>query len=136
MDAAVSLRAWRTYCLLVVLFLLVAGGAFIWSKYISMDRAEESHSSEISLQEKQVLGWIPYWDQEAAIASFQRHPDLFDYIVTFSHVLRADCSIDVYPDAKIDPTLIAYAHAQHVKVMVLIANLAIDEEGGTWNADY
>lgn len=82
----------------------------------------------------QTFGWIPYWDQPAAIASFKDNPERFNYIGLFWHALRSDGSIGQYPHAKIDTELITYAQQKGIKVIINIANLPTEDEGGDWDA--
>lgn len=82
----------------------------------------------------QIAGWIPYWDHDAAVATFKRHTDLFDTVVVFWYALRNDGSVGPYPYAHVDSSLIVYAHEHGVRVLALIANLPTEDEGGDWDA--
>lgn len=83
------------------------------------------------------LGWIPYWDQQAAIQTFKDNVDVFDYIGVFWYAISEDGEIVKYPHATIDQSLIDYAHAHDVAVLALIANLPLGDNGdsGTWDSE-
>lgn len=83
----------------------------------------------------QIAAAIPYWDQAAAIASLKAHQDLFDFVSVFWYVLRSDGSLTTYPNAKVDDSLITWAHANDIQVLALIANLPAEDEGGDWDAE-
>ena len=82
---------------------------------------------------KKILGWIPFWDQDTAFASFKRNIGIFDYISVFWYLLRSDRSIRKYIYAFEDPSLINYAHANNVKVLALVANLPDEDDRGDWD---
>lgn len=82
---------------------------------------------------KKILGWIPFWDQDTAFASFKRNVGIFDYVSVFWYLLRSDGSIRKYIYAFEDPSLISYAHANNVKVLALVANLPDEDDRGDWD---
>lgn len=84
---------------------------------------------------RRVAAAIPYWDQAAAWKSFMQQATLFDSISLFWYVLRQDGSIDAYPAARVDRSMITQAQAAGVKVLALIANLPAEDEGGDWDAE-
>ena len=84
---------------------------------------------------KEVLGWIPYWDQQAAFSSFKKNVDVFDFTSIFWYVLRSNGTIKKYPYAVEDPSIIKFAHSKNVKVLALIANLPAEDEGGNWDSE-
>ena len=81
-----------------------------------------------------VLGWIPFWDQDTAFASFKQNPDLFSHVSLFWYLLRSDGSVRKYIYAEEDMSIINFAHAKGVKVLALVANLPDEDEGGDWDA--
>ncbi|MCH7541912.1 hypothetical protein IH981_04035 [Patescibacteria group bacterium] len=82
-----------------------------------------------------VLGWIPFWDQESAFASFKRNADLYSHISLFWYVLRSDGSVKKYIYAQEDTSIINFAHSKNVKVLAIVANLPDEDDGGDWDAD-
>ena len=80
-----------------------------------------------------VLGWIPFWDQGPAFASFKQNPDLFSHLSLFWYLLRSDGSVKKYIYAQEDVSIINFAHARGVKVLALVANLPDEDEGGDWD---
>lgn len=95
---------------------------------------EQTYTSES--KQMTTIGSIPYWDQEAAIASFKARPEMFDYITVFWYALRPDGSVAPYPYATVDQDLIDFAHSYGVKVLALVANLPGENEGddSDWDA--
>ena len=91
-----------------------------------------SFKSKSSLKFKS-LGWIPFWDQANAFASFQKNVGVFTHISLFWYSLKADGSVKKYTYAKEDKNIINYAHANGVKVFALVANLPDEDEGGDWD---
>jgi spore germination protein len=84
-----------------------------------------------------VLGSVPYWAQEEAIASFDEHIDLIDTISVFWYNLGRDGKVRKYVMAAEDRTLIERAHRHGVKVLALVANLPdgdLADDQGTWDA--
>lgn len=84
-----------------------------------------------------VLGWVPYWDQERAVASFRKHVGTIDYLSLFWYNLDPDGNVQKYKDAQIDHDIIDFAHDNGVKVFVLVANLPDDQREGDhdWDPD-
>lgn len=80
-----------------------------------------------------VIGWIPYWDQENAVNSFKKHVGAFNYISVFWYKLNKDGKITTYDGVNEDTSIITYAHDNNVKVLALLANL--QEDSGTENWD-
>lgn len=78
-----------------------------------------------------VIGSIPYWDQERAISVFKAHVDAFYAISLFWYRLDADGDITPYEYAHEDDSIVSFAHRNDVKVLGLIANLP---EQGTWDS--
>jgi spore germination protein len=84
-----------------------------------------------------VLGAVPYWAQEEAISSFDKHIELIDYISVFWYNVGPDGDVRKYVMAAEDRALIKRAHRHGVKVLALIANLPDEEQagdGGDWDA--
>src|SRR3989344_3716526 len=79
------------------------------------------------------LAWIPFWDQEAAFASYKKNADLFPFISLFWYGLRPDGSIRKYLYAVEDKSIIAFAHSKRTKVLVLVANLPDEDDKGDWD---
>jgi spore germination protein YaaH len=80
-----------------------------------------------------VIGWIPYWDQNKAFASFRKNVGLFDYISLFWYRLDESGSILTYETAFEDQATINFAHENGVKVLAVVANLPDYTEGGDWD---
>ncbi len=91
-------------------------------------------SSSARLNSGLTLGWIPFWDQGPAFASFKQHPDLFSHVSLFWYLLRSDGSVKKYIYAQEDASIINFARARGVKVLALVANLPDEDEGGDWDA--
>ncbi len=81
----------------------------------------------------QSVGSIPFWDQTAAFASYKKNAGLFKFISLFWYSLRADGSIRKYIYAAADKSIISYAHSHGTKVLLLVANLPDEDEGGDWD---
>jgi spore germination protein len=111
---------------LLALFIYKAPRAAIISKTIPMTIKNSQPATHLK-----VLGWIPFWDQEKASASFLANADKFNFISVFWYELDKNGRIQPYDASKIDKTLIAKAHAKNVKVLALIANLS---EGDNWDS--
>jgi spore germination protein len=84
-------------------------------------------------RELQIIGWIPFWDQDNAFSSFKQHAEAFDYISVFWFKIDEEGRLEAYDESKIDTELISYAQSKGVKVIALIANLS---EDGQDNWDY
>ncbi len=78
------------------------------------------------------LGWIPYWDQKRASASFMANADLFSHISMFWYYLDEEGRIRKYRQAKEDRDLLRFANSRGVKTLALIAN---DGDSTTENWD-
>lgn len=81
----------------------------------------------------QVVGAIPYWDQDEAKKSYLKNPQVFNYISLFWYYLTPEGEIINYKAAHIDESLINEAQAHGTKVLALIANLP-DAGGGDWDS--
>jgi len=79
------------------------------------------------------IGWIPYWDQKAAVESFYKNVDLFDFVSVFWYRIDASGNLSTYKSAVTDQSIIDFAHQNKVKVMAVVANLPDYEEGGDWD---
>lgn len=79
------------------------------------------------------MAWVPYWDHEAAWASFRQHKGEIDAVGLFWYVLLRNGSIGRYPHAIEDPALITEAQKNHVRVFAVIANLPTEDEKGDWD---
>jgi len=97
--------------------------------------AKDLFEAKIQADNKVVLGWIPFWDQTAAVASFKKNTSVIDYISLFWYGLRPDGSIRKYIYAVEDTSLIKYAHSKKVKVLALIANLPDEDDRGDWDSE-
>ena len=75
-----------------------------------------------------LFGWIPYWDQDAAFASFQAHAELFTDLGLFWYHIDFQGRVQPYQGAVEDRALIDVAHEHNVRVMAVVSNLA-DSEG-------
>src|SRR3989344_7179768 len=56
-----------------------------------------------SLSQFLIKGSIPYWDQEHAVASFEQHVAIFNYVNVFWYYLGSDGSVVKYEYAQEDP---------------------------------
>lgn len=82
----------------------------------------------------EVVSWIPYWDQERAFVSFQKNIESIDCVGLFWYYLSPEGEVTKYKPAKIDQSIITLAHANNVKVFILVANLP-DTGGGDWDSN-
>ena len=80
-----------------------------------------------------VLGWVPYWDQAAALTSLETEADRIDFAGIFWYTVRADGSIDTYPYAEVSRSVVKNIQAQGVGTLAVIANLPPEDEGGDWD---
>jgi len=96
-----------------------------------LDRVFSTSSANNST--RKVLGWIPFWDQQSAFASFKQNVASFDYISVFWYLLRSDGSVNKYIYASDDSSVISFAHSKKVKVLALVANLPDEDERGNWD---
>jgi spore germination protein YaaH len=85
--------------------------------------------------DRQVLGWIPYWDQPAALDSIERRPGLFDFAGLFWFAVNQDGAIRPYPYAQTERAIVQSLQTRGVKALAVIANLPPEDEGGSWDAD-
>ncbi|MDO8649127.1 MAG: glycosyl hydrolase family 18 protein [Candidatus Peregrinibacteria bacterium] len=83
----------------------------------------------------EVVGWIPYWDQENAIDSFRNHASAIDAISLFWYRLDPEGGIRTYDTTEEDSAFIQEAHALGKDVYGLIANLPDYTEGGDWDPE-
>ncbi|HWN66349.1 MAG TPA: glycosyl hydrolase family 18 protein [Haliangium sp.] len=84
-----------------------------------------------------MLASVPYWVQDEAVASFEEHIDLIDYLSVFWYHLGPDGQLRKYVMAEESRALIERAHERGVKVLALVANLPDEEQPddrGTWDA--
>lgn len=82
-----------------------------------------------------VIGWIPYWDQEEGFQSFVQHAESLDYLSVFWYGLSKEGNIITYQNAKVDKNIIDFAHQKNVKVLALLANLPDDDEDADWDSE-
>lgn len=82
----------------------------------------------------QMVGWIPYWDQDNAFQSFQDNVDLFTDISFFWYRLDANGKVNTYQVTREDLSMVEYAKRHGVRTFGLIANLPDYTEGGTWDS--
>jgi spore germination protein YaaH len=74
-------------------------------------------------EQRCVLGWVPYWDQERAIASFRENVTLFDTVAFFWYYLGKDGEIETYDRSRIDRDTIEFAREHGVKTLAIVTNL-------------
>src|SRR3989344_2425776 len=79
------------------------------------------------------VGWIPYWDQKTAFASFSKNVELFDFVSAFWYRIDAEGNLTTYKQTVEDQSIIDFAHKNNVKVLAVVANLPDYEEGGDWD---
>jgi len=133
----------RIFFSLSIVIILIVGGFFIFTNYMQnnstirtvVERGDYGISSKqtIGAGQLQVVGWIPYWDSEAAFKTVTGHVASFDYISLFWYYLSTDGEITKYGPAREDRPIITFAHANGIKALVLIANLP-DTGGGDWDS--
>jgi len=82
-----------------------------------------------------IIGWIPYWDQKAAGASFRAHPELFDYVSFFWYQIDKNGIVKPYRQTVEDTSLLTFARANGIKTLAVVANLPDYTEGGTWDPE-
>lgn len=87
----------------------------------------------LSAADRQILAWVPYWDQEAALNSVTAHSNAFDYVGLFWFALNKNGQIEVYPYAKADSKIVSDLQQRGIKVLMVIANLPTENEGGDWD---
>ena len=80
-----------------------------------------------------ILGWIPYWDQDNAFNSFKNNAELFNYISLFWYYLDSNEEIKKYTSVVKNEDIINFAHEKGVKVLAVVANLPDYTEGGGWD---
>lgn len=83
---------------------------------------------------QKTIGWIPFWDEEAAKTSFQNHASDLTYVSVFWYKITPDGHVSLYNSAFEDDTIISFAHEHHVKIFALVANMADYSEGGAWDS--
>lgn len=77
-----------------------------------------------------LTAWIPFWDQAGAASSFRAHAGLFDSVSVFWYGLDGSGKITSYQPETVDPSVIAFAHTHHVKVLAVLANMSDNQ----WDA--
>lgn len=88
----------------------------------------------VSSKTLKVIGWIPFWDQQNAYATFATHPDKFDYLSLFWYHLDENGKIQTFASTDEDTEIIRFAKQKGVKVLALIANLPdSDEKADGWD---
>lgn len=120
-------RRWREWGLSLLGIALVVAGSYTW-------RAAIGEWSEQLPPAGRVVGWIPYWEQEAAVGSFERHRTAFAELGLFWYYARPDGTVARYAYAREDQELVARARAQGVSAMIIITNLP-DGEESEWDAE-
>ncbi|MDH3635951.1 MAG: glycosyl hydrolase family 18 protein [Gammaproteobacteria bacterium] len=113
--------------ILVISVLLVVSCIKPDSYSVTSNEAEHTH--------KIVLGWVPYWDQDDAMESFQENIDLFTHISLFWYVLDESGKIKKYKGARESRELIRSVQKNGVKVLAIITNLPDDDNEGASNWD-
>ncbi len=113
-------------------------GAVLWFSWPPEQQPETQPPQAANKDEARanpivILGWIPYWDQAKAFASFKANVDLFNYISLFWYRLDSRGQLRPYSQTKEDENIIAFAHQNGVKVLAVIANLPDYAEGGDWD---
>lgn len=112
--------------------ILATGGYFFLTQ--SWFLPPEVYVKEVAEpQEIQLLGWIPYWDQENSFEAFKENVGLLNYISVFWYRLDQNGNIKTYDAASEDKAIIDFAHKHNVKVLAAIANLPNYLEGGDWD---
>lgn len=106
----------------------------ITSSITAADTSKQVLFGQSNSNSREVLGWIPFWDQQRAYQSFSNNADVFTHISLFWYLVRSDGSVKKYIYANEDKTIINFAHSKGVKVLALVANLPDEDEGGDWDA--
>ncbi len=97
--------------MIILIFLMIVGLAAFFS---IQDRKGKN----------EVMGWIPYWDQETAFQSFKKNVKEINYISVFWYRLDENGNVGLYSKAKENKSIIRYAKDNNVKVIALVANLS------------
>lgn len=116
---------------LLLLTILVGSWAYLAKR--NGPKTSEQKVSQKTVPLK-VRGSIPYWDQDAAVASFAANVEHFDSISLFWYYIAEDGEVIKYEDATEDTTVIDFAHAHGVKVSAVLTNLP-EDSGTTWDSD-
>ena len=128
---------WGGVGVIALFFLILGTGARDHTDIMSStiaNNASTTHASSTPVQptsKYKIFGSIPYWDQDKATADFRAHTSSYDIISLFWYYLDEEGNVEKYRYAKEDASLLAYAHANKVKTLALIANLP---EQGEWDA--
>lgn len=106
--------------------------------YLSMQKSVSQNQSDIFIlptkkpvKPLKIMGWIPYWDQPGAYQSFTEHAKSFESIGLFWYYLKPDGTIGRYRNAVFDQSIIETAHANNVKVMLVLTNMPDHTETNT-----
>lgn len=111
---------------LAVLATLLLG--LVTSSLMSL-RAEASTAA----CQQEVLGWVPYWDQNRAWQSFKRNSDVITHLSMFWYHLDRRGRVKPYAAAKVDLDLVRKAQAKGAKVLVIVANLTDEHDFEKWD---
>src|SRR5690606_31398435 len=63
--------------------------------------------------------WIPYWDQQNAMQTVYRHPEMFDKVGLFWYKLTPEGEITTYAQAIEDRRFVDFAHENNIQVLAL-----------------
>lgn len=80
-----------------------------------------------------VLGWVPFWDQNRSLQSFSNHSNIVNHLSMFWYYLTPDGQIETYAGVNESKTTIANARANGATVFALIAN-SPDNGSNQWDA--
>lgn len=109
-----------------VLLIITALGIAFWHMISNKNKTQSN-------TKLQVIGWIPFWDQKNAFASFSSNVEMFDAISVFWYTCTPDGKVAVYQQAIEDQSIINFAKHHKVKILATVANLADYTEQETWD---
>ncbi|OGH37704.1 MAG: hypothetical protein A3B44_00350 [Candidatus Levybacteria bacterium RIFCSPLOWO2_01_FULL_38_21] len=121
----------RKFLLFSAVFFLVWTALLIAMSYNRHKFYKEKQvpSQQVLRFNPKVIGWIPFWDQEAAFESFSKNTSAFDFVSFFWYRVDASGNLRTYKSTIVDKSIIDFAHAHNVKVLAVVANLVDYGEG-------
>lgn len=94
----------------------------------------DSSTTDVELPvSTQVLGWVPFWDQQRALKTLTDNPDQISYVSMFWYYLTPDGNIATYQGVNESAETIRTAQDQGAKVLALVAN-SPDDQSSNWDA--
>jgi len=109
----------------LILLLVFFGNAF----------ADHPQSTQRS-DEPIVLVWVPFWDQQVAMQSYDENSEAISHVSLFWYYLTENGDIEKYRYADTDPAVVRQIQKNGDKALALVANLPDLDPGdpkGNWN---